>query len=83
MTDFHLKKLSETTIQTYKLKIFVPVHIRIKNHKIWIEEDWTEEGIATDLLNAGVPQSDIVLAFHPLSDAYGGKLRALTEFATA
>ncbi|MBC1222102.1 XisI protein [Nostoc sp. UCD121] len=55
----------------------ITVHIRIKNHKIWIEEDWTEEGIATELLNAGVPQSDIVLAFHPPSD------RALTEFAPA
>ena len=30
----------------------------------------------TELLNAGVPQSDIVLAFHPPSE------RALTEFAT-
>ncbi|WP_334879665.1 hypothetical protein [Nostoc sp.] len=28
-------------------------------------------------------QRDIVLAFHPPSDAYGGKLRALTEFASA
>ncbi|MBN4002254.1 MAG: XisI protein [Nostoc sp. LPT] len=55
----------------------ITVHIRIKNNKIWIEEDWTEEGIATELLNVGVPQSDIVLAFHPPSD------RALTEFATA
>ncbi|WP_422656574.1 hypothetical protein [Nostoc sp.] len=37
----------------------------------------------TELLNAGLPQSDIVLAFHAPSDAYGGKLRALTEFAPA
>ncbi len=27
----------------------IQVHIRIKNEKIYIEEDWTEEGIATEL----------------------------------
>ena len=37
---------------------------RIKEGKIWIDEDWTEEGIATELLRWGVPSSDIVLAFH-------------------
>ena len=48
-----------------------PVHntillIRIKEGKIWIDEDWTEEGVATDLLRWGVPPSDIVYAFtHP------------------
>jgi len=53
------------------------VHIQIKNNKIWIEEDWTEEGIANELLKEGVPQSDIVLAFHHLDD------RPLTDFAVA
>jgi hypothetical protein len=52
------------------------LHVRIKNDKIWIEEDWTEEGIANELLRAGVPKEDIVLAFQPPS------LRPLTEFAT-
>ena len=32
--------------------------------KFWIEEDWTEDGIAADLVRAGVPKEDIVLAFH-------------------
>ncbi|MBI4674817.1 MAG: XisI protein [Chloroflexi bacterium] len=53
------------------------VYVRLRNGKFWIEEDWTEQGIATDLLNAGVPNQDIVLAFQP------PELRALTEFATA
>ena len=53
------------------------VHVRLHNGKFWIEEDWTEEGIATDLLRAGVPREDIVLAFHP------PELRPLTEFAAA
>jgi hypothetical protein len=52
-------------------------HIRIKNEKIYIEEDGTEEGIATELLRLGIPSSEIVLAFQP-PDA-----RQFTEFAIA
>ncbi|MGK7892292.1 MAG: XisI protein [Xenococcus sp. (in: cyanobacteria)] len=44
----------------------IQVHIRIKNNKIYIEEDWTEEGIANDLLREDVPKENIVLAFHDL-----------------
>jgi len=35
-----------------------------KHGKVWIEEDWTEEGISKDLVAAGIPPEDIVLAFH-------------------
>ncbi|NER06457.1 MAG: XisI protein [Okeania sp. SIO3C4] len=42
----------------------ISVYIRIKNEKIYIEEDWTEEGIANELLRENVPKEDIVLAFH-------------------
>jgi hypothetical protein len=35
-----------------------------RNGKFWIEEGWTEDGIATELAQAGVPKEDIVLAFH-------------------
>ncbi|MBH8562935.1 XisI protein [Nostoc sp. CENA67] len=55
----------------------ISVYIRIKNNKIYIEEDWTEEGIATELMRLGVPGSDIVLAFQP------PEVRKYTEFATA
>ncbi|MEM7128412.1 MAG: element excision factor XisI family protein [Chloroflexota bacterium] len=53
------------------------LYVRIKDGKFWIEIDWTEEGIATDLLEAGVPNQDIVLAFHHPS------IRKHTEFAVA
>ncbi|MDJ0580086.1 XisI protein [Crocosphaera sp.] len=53
------------------------VHIRIKNNKIYIEEDWTEEGIANELLRQGVPKEDIVLAF------YDPESRKYTDFAIA
>jgi hypothetical protein len=51
------------------------VYVRIRDRKFWIEEDWTEEGIATDLVRMGVPQEDIVLAFHE------PKMRQYTDFA--
>lgn len=52
------------------------LHVRLKNEKIWIEEDWTEFGLANELMQEGVPKADIVLAFqHP-------EERCLTEFAT-
>jgi hypothetical protein len=51
--------------------------VRLRNGKFWIEEDWTEDGIATDFVQAGVPREDIVLAFHP------PERRPLTEFTTA
>lgn len=53
------------------------VYVRLKNGKIWIEEDWTEFGIANELMQAGVPKEDIVLGFHP------EYVRADTEFAVA
>jgi hypothetical protein len=55
----------------------ISVYVRIKNEKIYIEEDWTEEGIANELLREGVPKEDIVLAF------YAPDTRNLTEFSVA
>lgn len=53
------------------------LHVRLVNDKIYVEEDMTEEGIATALVKAGVPPQDIVLAFQP------PELRHLTDFAVA
>jgi hypothetical protein len=56
---------------------YTTLHVRIHNGKIWIEEDWTEEGIVRALVEAGVPKEDIVLAFQP------PELRHLTDYAVA
>jgi hypothetical protein len=53
------------------------LHLRLRLGKTWVEEDWTDEGIATELVKAGVPREDIVLGFQPPS------LRHLTDFAPA
>jgi hypothetical protein len=53
------------------------LYIRLRNGKFWIEEDWTEEGFANQLLEAGIPKEEIVLAFQPPN------MRPYTEFALA
>ena len=52
-------------------------YLRLKNDKIWIEEDWTKRGIASELVHMGIPHSDIVLAFNP------PEVRHLTDYAVA
>jgi hypothetical protein len=32
---------------------------------VWIQHDGTEDGIANELLQAGIPHEHIVLGFHP------------------
>ena len=59
-------------------RLFVPaLYARLQNGKIWIENDWTEESLATRLLERGIPPDDVVLAFHP------PEMRQYTEFAVA
>ena len=43
----------------------VLVHAEIRNNKIYIQRDDTEEGITDDLLRSGIQPEEIVLAFHP------------------
>ena len=40
-----------------------PIHIDIQDGKIWVQRDFTEEGVAQQLLELGVPKTDIVLGF--------------------
>ena len=53
------------------------VHIDIIDGKIWIQRDGLEEGIATELMAAGIPKEHMVLAFHP------PEIRQHTGFAVA
>jgi hypothetical protein len=44
-------------------EISLPFHRCFWSIKIWIQSDGTEIGVANELVEAGVPQQDIVLAF--------------------
>ncbi|MEO0988267.1 MAG: XisI protein [Cyanobacteria bacterium J06639_14] len=52
------------------------LHLDIRQGKIWIQHDGTEEGIANRLVALGVPKQDIVLAFHE------PEVRQFTDFGT-
>jgi len=54
-----------------------PLYVRLRHGKIWVEIDWMGDGIVDKLLEASVPNEDIVLAFHH------PKMRPYTEFAVA
>ena len=53
------------------------VHIDVIDGKLWIQYDGTEEGVATQLVAAGVPHDRIVLGFKPPD------VRKYTDFAAA
>lgn len=49
------------------------IHVDVKEGMIWIQHDGTEEGIAEDLVQAGVPRDRIVLGFrHPFKRPHTG-----------
>src|SRR5580698_8538804 len=39
------------------------VHVEIKANKVWVQQDGTEDGLAADLLAAGIRKDCIVLGF--------------------
>jgi XisI protein len=53
------------------------MYLCIKNGKIWVEEDATNLCVVDDLLAGNIPETDIVLGFHP------PQKRTFTEFAIA
>jgi hypothetical protein len=56
---------------------FVLVQTDIIDGKIWIEKDNTEDGVAPELVEAGIPKAHIVLAFRPPD------VRKHTDYAVA
>ncbi len=57
-------------------RVYGPVmHLDIKNGKIWIQWNGTEDDIAAELMELGVSKQDIVLGFHtPLDKVYSNLL---------
>jgi hypothetical protein len=53
------------------------VHIDIVNGKVWIQRDGTEQGVAKELVKAGIPKDHIVLGFYPT------EVRQYSEYAAA
>ncbi len=61
-----------------KRRVFGPVmHFDIKDSKIWIQCNGTEEEVGEQLVAMGVPKHDIVVGFHP------PYVRPFTNFAVS
>lgn len=53
----------------------VVIHIDIKDDKIWLQQNLTDQLVAEDLVALGIPNDHIVLGFQPVY------ARKYTEFA--
>lgn len=53
----------------------VPIHLEIRESKVWIQENLTEIEVDDDLVARGIPKSDIVLGVLP------PEYRAFSEYA--
>ena len=53
------------------------IHVDIIDGKVWIQRDGTEDGVAGELEEAGIPKHDMVLGFHD------PRVRKYTGYAAA
>ena len=53
------------------------VHIDLIGDKVWVQHDGTRDGVANELVEAGIPKEDIVIGFRP------PHIRPATGFAVA
>lgn len=53
------------------------IHVEIIDGLVWVQRDGTESGVTNELVEAGIPKSDIVLGFHEPN------VRQYTGFAVA
>ena len=59
--------------EEFKRTFGSPIHIDIKNGKLWIQQNLTDYDFIEDLIEKGIPKEDIVLAFHaPYKRKYTG-----------
>ncbi len=83
--DIHVEQIFDIERDHYQIisigwnnqkRVYSPImHLDIKNEKIWIQENTTEVDIADELIEMGIPKSDIIIGFHT------PKMRQLTGFA--
>jgi hypothetical protein len=59
----------------YQQTFSVLFHFDIIDEKIWVQRNISDYDIVGDIENAGVPKSDIILAF------YAPEMRPFTEYA--
>ena len=86
-SDVEIQTLFDSQHDRYQLvrvgwyrnkRIYSPLlHLDLKNEKVWLQLNTTEDDITVDLMRLGIPKEDIVLAFHPV------EMREFTDFAVS
>lgn len=76
MRHYQLLAMGWTEKERFVDNILIHLHIK-SDGKIWLLENNTEIPIAQELVNHGIPKTDIVLGFHP------PQYRAHTGYAVA
>jgi len=62
----HYQFMREGWVEKNTFQMGIVLHFSIKpDGKIWILANWTEDDVAQELVDRGVPKNDIVLAFQP------------------
>ncbi len=69
--------LTHVDFENGRYKSHLLAHLEIRDGKIWILTDNTEDGIAAELVESGIAKASIVLGYYPPS------LREMGEFAVA
>jgi hypothetical protein len=87
ISKFRITGVMDTTLDRYTLthvdfdgeryKSHLLAQLEIRDGKIWILTDNTEEGIATELVTAGIAKDQIVLGY------YSPRMREMGDFAVA
>src|SRR5579864_1104753 len=67
--------LTHVDCEGERYKSHLLAQLEIRDGKIWVLTDNTEDGIASELVSEGVPKNQIVLGFYP------PQLREMGEFA--
>jgi hypothetical protein len=76
--NHHYQFLREGWVDKNTFQMGIVLYFQIKaDGKIWILANWTEDDVARELVDRGVPKQDIVLAFQPES------VRKLSGYAAA
>ena len=75
LRDRYVLQLTDGTGDKYHSTTLA--HLEIRDGKIWILTDNTEQGVGNQLVEAGIPKSQIVLAFYP------PLMREMGEFAVS
>ncbi|MFN8354652.1 MAG: element excision factor XisI family protein [Spirosomataceae bacterium] len=62
---YQIVRVGWTPKNKFVLEIVIYIQVRTDDGKVWIWANWTEHDLATELIQAGIDKTEIVLGFLP------------------